>query len=87
MFWGAKKKFEIFFKKYCSVCTKKLHKLNEAKNFFFHTWKKKFNSNWIYLQAQNFRYYVLYLLYSDLPYVLYFYQVWCSYDVFEFGPG
>ena len=47
MFWGAKK-IKIFFFKYCSVRTKKLHKM-KIKKIIFDTWKKKFNLNWIYL--------------------------------------
>ena len=46
MFWGVKR-FNFFFK-YCSVRTKKLHKM-KLKNFFLMLGKKKINLNWIYL--------------------------------------
>ena len=49
---------------FCGVRTKKLHKM-KLKNFFFDTWKK----NMIFkleLSPQNFRYDVLYPLYSAL---------------------
>ena len=39
MFWGAKKNS---LKKYCSVRTKKLHKM-KLKKKFFDTWKKNYD--------------------------------------------
>ena len=42
MFWGAKE-FKIFFKKHCSIRTKKLHKMKLI-FFYFDIWKKNYNS-------------------------------------------
>ena len=58
------KKESKIFKKFLSVCTKKLHKM-KLKKIFFDTWKKKiFHLPKLDLSPQNFRYDVLYPLYS-----------------------
>ena len=61
MFWGAIKIFK-FFEKYCSVRTKKLHKM-KLKNFFL-ILEKTIMIFKLELSPQNFHYDVLYPLYS-----------------------
>ena len=58
MFWGA-----IFFFKYCSVRTKKLHKMKLKK--FFLILGKKIVIFKLELSPPNFHYDVLYPLYSE----------------------